>query len=144
DERFRTAQLARAALVRHLETRPPEARARRPRLQIKFTKKLFDQAGELLGSTAESELRRLIRQDLQVGSDDPDIAIEQRMKDGSLIDAYDVIAADHVYFARFDSSGTGAVVLTGIIRIPDDVLERKRERAMRLEYEIVLEGQPWK
>ena len=144
DDRFRTSQLARAALVRHLETRPPEAAAKRPRLQLKFTKKLLDQAGELLGSTNESELRRLIRQDLQIGSNDPDIAIEQRTKDGALIDAHDLIAADHVYFSKFDASGSGALVLTSVIRIPDDALERKRERAMRLEYELVLEGQPWK
>jgi serine/threonine protein kinase len=104
EDRFRTAQLARAALVRHLETRPPTAAIRRPRLQIRFTKKLLDQAGELLGSTNESELRGLIRRDLQIGVDDPDISIEQREKDGTLLDAYDIVAADYVYFAKFDAS----------------------------------------
>lgn len=144
EDRFRTAQLARAALVRHLETRPQEVLAKRPRLQIRFTKKLFDQAGALLGSQTESELRRRIRQDLQIGSDDPDVAFEQRMKDGQPIDAYDLVGADHVYFAVFDSGGSGAVVLTGVIHLPDDVLERKRERAMRLGFELVVEGQSWK
>ena len=117
DDRFRTAQLARAALVRHLETRPPEAAAKRPRLQLKLTKKLFDQARELLGSQSESDLRRLIRQDLQIGSNDPDVAIEQRTKEGALIDAYDLVAADNVYFAKFDASGTGATRPDG--RDPD-------------------------
>jgi hypothetical protein len=54
-----------------------------PCLYRRVTKKLFDQAGELLGSHSEAELRRLIRQDLQVGSDGPDVAIEQRLRTGS-------------------------------------------------------------
>lgn len=143
EDRFRTAQLARAALVRHLETRPAGAAAKRPRLQVRFTKKLLDQAGELFGSDSESELRRLIRRDLQIGAGDPDVSIEQREKDGALIDAYDLVAADYVYFAKFDAAGTGALVLTGVIHIPDDALERKRERSLRLEYELVVEGQSW-
>lgn len=143
EDRFRTAQLARAALVRHLETRPSGAAVKRPRLQVRFTKKLLDQAGELFGSSSETELRRLIRRDLQVGADDPDVSIEQREKDGMLLDAYDLVAADYVYFAKFDAAGTGAVVLTGVIQIPDEVLERKRERSLRLEYELVVEGQTW-
>jgi hypothetical protein len=47
------------------------------------TKKLFDQARALLGSHSEAELRRLIREDLEVGSDGPDVAIKQRLEDGS-------------------------------------------------------------
>jgi hypothetical protein len=31
---------------------------------------------------------------LQIGSDDADVAIEQRLKDGLLIDACDLVAAD--------------------------------------------------
>ena len=62
----------------------------------------FDQARELPSSHSEAELRRLIRQDLQVGSDDPDVAIEQRLKDGVLIDGYDLVVADHLYFAKFE------------------------------------------
>jgi hypothetical protein len=72
------------------------------RLYRSVTKKLFDQAGELLGSYSGAELRRLIRRDLQIGSDDPDVAIERRLKGGVLIDAYDLAAADHVYFAKFE------------------------------------------
>ena len=104
-DRFRTAQLARAALVRHLETRPPGAASRRPRLQIRFTKKLLDQAGELFGASSEPELRGLIRRDLQIGVDDPDVSIEQREKDGAVLDAYDIIAADYVYFASSTWAG---------------------------------------
>ena len=143
ESRFRTAQLARAALVRHWETRPAVARGTRPRLQLGFTKKLLDQAGELFATTQENELRRLIRQDLQIGADDPDVSIEQRLKDGEPLDAYNLIAADHIYFVKFDAKGSGALVVTGVITVPPDVLERQRERALRLEYELVVDGQGW-
>lgn len=54
------------------------------------------------GCIAEAELQRLARQDVQIGSDDADVAIGQRLEGGVLIDAHDLVAADHVYLAKFE------------------------------------------
>jgi hypothetical protein len=61
---------------------------------------------------------------LQVGSDDPDVAIEQRLKDGVLIDGYDLVVADHLYFAKFEIEARRSAATSALL---------KEERGWRAE-----------
>lgn len=141
-ERPASAKLAQFELETLLAHEPETRRDPPPRLMIDITRAAKEQAQGLLRQPDLAAAVKLLRADLTTS----ELALARQRKQPAGWGAresdvrLDLLGLELLHTCRFDSSGSGTLVITGTRLLPPDLLERRREGAMPLPHKLVYSG----